>query len=712
MYLEELINKPTFIHYLNLYNYYNLKLFYNSIITEVPFLEVDINKMLSFNGEKEYIKGTTSEQLQKYLKSKEYFYKEEKKISNYMEKRDKKYVSNSFYDKFFFYNKNNGQYLLEEYNKSISDNAYLGLYPFKLNPKEMIDSKVSLKNKQNIHFLLICEIEPTGIVKIKAFNENLLIQLLSNDNKIYKLKYNYHTKNKNLVEILDDLYHELNIGIFNKTTNFKKINKSSLIKEIDKLLNILDNNKENKKFNYQINNKINFLFYENENIVNNNLHNFYKNEFVDKFMYKKNIQNEEIQVNLENTLTNKNIIDFYFKMLNEDFNSIDKNIVFKFKDKLIYLNNLDNIKKEDIEDYLSIIYIINLIFKRLNIDLTYNTFIVGSDKKLKDYAFDISNINFDNKISDYINIDYKNNKFITRNKSSEIKVFNELINIIDHLDINLVTSLIKLKTYHTDYLDKDFFTYCPNYLKFLKEELNKNIYETEIKNKTFLEKIMSLFINLEEHSKNIIIDKEEYNKDILKNIKIENDGGMIKEKTLLTKENFFIDLSVFNNFTFNELKGLYLKSVLKINYNDTIINLLKKENRKNVENIFPIQFGKSNIIIDYFKNYNNIDNIIIDKPDNIPLYYIFPMLYNSSYVFTHNNEYNRKSTGYWVGYNPKILNSHATFIKERISSYLKINDIFEEEIQDLQYISNNINFKNFTNKAQLMSIKEYLNKDY
>jgi len=114
MYLEEIINKKIFVHYLNLYNFNNIKLFYKNIITEVPFLEVDENKMLSFNGKKEYIQGTTSEQLQKYLKEKEYSFNE-KKITNYMEKQDRKYVSNNFYDKFFKYNEKKSNFYLLDY---------------------------------------------------------------------------------------------------------------------------------------------------------------------------------------------------------------------------------------------------------------------------------------------------------------------------------------------------------------------------------------------------------------------------------------------------------------------------------------------------------------------------------------------------------------------------------------------------------------------
>lgn len=707
MYLEDLIKEKKFFHYLNLYHYYNLKLLYNSIITDVPFLEVDESKMLSFNGSKEYVKGTVSKQLQEYV--------QRKNLIDYMEDRDKKFTSNNFYDKFFGWNQNNNTFFLQEYNKSISSSAFLGLYPFKLTPIETITNKVSLQEKQKIAFLLTCEIKPNGGIVLKAFNEKLLSEILGTIDKPYKLRFNYNIKNKSLVDVLEDLYSELLTALSNKSNHYQSVPKKNLIKEIDKVLTLINSKKSNKLYFYQVEDKINFLFYENENIVNNNLYDYYKNEYINKFIIKKSINNEETPTILNNTLDNKNILDLYFKLINKEFTSIGKNIIVKYKGKLLYLNNLENIHTEDMEDYVSIVYIINFILKRYSVPRFFSVFIVGQEEKLKEYGLDISNIYYDKPLSEYINIKMsKTNKVITSNKEkTENEVFEELMNTIDKMSNQEVEQIIEVINENEElYSHSNFKTYFPDYLKYLKQEKDKKDNVTQLHyKKSFTEWLMSLFMSKEELEEKeiIIINGFSYKKKILEEVSLEVSPAELLPHLLEAKENHYIDFSSFDVFSLNELKGLYLKSVLKGVYNAPIVNLYK-DRTESLDFLFPIQFGKSNILIDLFKTYGNIDHIVVQKPDNIPLYYLFPMLYKSKYVFTIESDYKRTTTGYWTGYNPKILHAHTVFLKEKLFNFLKINNEYIKENEILQNLSEKINFSNFTNNSLLLSIKELKNK--
>jgi len=223
-------------------------------------------------------------------------------------------------------------------------------------------------------------------------------------------------------------------------------------------------------------------------------------------------------------------------MINPKFvESIDKNIVLKINNKFINLNNLEDINNSDLEYYIKCIYIINLIFKRLNIDLEYKTFFI-----------DISNIDYHKKISDYIDIDYDdNNNFKTKdNKDTNKKVFKKFIDIIDKIPEKSIKDLINFKNYELNFLDNDFSTYCPDYLNYLKEELLKNEYLNQIKDKTFFEKLYDLFFNFKSED-NIQIDDTNYNKNLIEKISLDFHKSNIDSDLLQSKENFYIDFSDF-----------------------------------------------------------------------------------------------------------------------------------------------------------------------
>lgn len=695
MFIEELINDKYFFHYLNLYNYYNLKLLYKSIITDVPFLEIEENKMLSFNGKKEYTKGTISNQLQEYVNK--------QNLINYIDNRNKKFISSSFYDKFFSYNPNKDYLELQDYSKTIKTNAYLGLYPFKLSPNETITSKININQKNKLYFLLTCEILPTGKIFLKAFNEKLLVELLNN-NDYYNLKFNYNIKNKTLINILNDLYMELYFYLYKSTNSYNFINKKNLIKEIDKLLTLIEQKKENKKYFYQFKNKINFLFYENENIVNNNLHTFYKINYIDNFLIKKKINNETKTIKYKNTLNNKNIIDLYFKMIDKNHITVGRNIVINYKNKLFNLNNLENIKEENFEDYISIIYIINLILKRKGINKTYLSFLVGKDKKLKDYGLDVNNINFNMPLYKFINLKYNKQYKIEK----EYEKFNKIKNIIDNYDN--ISNLIDFLKQKNEIFKNDFKTYDVDYITHLKSEKNKFKYNYLPKEKTWLEKLIEFFIEIEEEKRDVVvIDGIKYKKSLIDKVSLEASKAKINETIFEMKENFYLDFNDFNEFTLNDLKVLYIKSVLKNQLNDKMKDIYIKH-KEIFNQLIPVQFGKSNTLIEILKDLPKIDNIVIDKPDNIPLYYLFPMLYQSDYIFTYKYNYQKKTTGYWSVYNPKILVSYSNYLKEKIIGLLKLSNIYETEKNIFYFIHKQVNFSNFTENYSLLSIKKLLKK--
>lgn len=696
MYIEEIIKNKNFFHYINLYNCKNIKLLQDAIITEVPFLEIDKNKMLSFNDEeKYYIKGTTSDQLQEYVLKQNVF--------DYMKDTNEKYISNNFYDKFFHYNNEKNYFELFEYNKSINKSAYLGLFPFTENPENyMINSNNNKKN--NINFLLACEINSQGVLSIKSFNEKLLSKILGKGN-YYTLRFKYNSKNLNLIDILENLYLELNLYL-----NYKKkdINKKSFIKEIDKLLTEISENEKQKEYIYQDKNKINFLFYENENLVNNNLYDFYKKNFLDNFEIRKIDNNgDNLLLKYKNSINNKNLLNIYFKLIDKDFNFIEDNVIFKYKNTTINFNNFNEIKnEEELKNITSIIYIINLILKRKNINKDYNLFITGNDEYLSKFALNIGNINYKQPLKNFINI-----KNINFNKQEKFKKLLNLIDSISKVDLKNIFNFITKD--NEKLFNNKFSTYNVDYLIYLKKEVKEAKYKKKkelYKKRTVLEKIINFFTkSKEEKDLNIVeIDNKSYYVDKIENSKIGNKIDF--DETILDRKiNNFIDLNSFNDFTFEELFILYIKSILKSDLEDNI-NKIYSLNKEKSDFILPVMYGKSNVLIDKINICKHIDNIIIDKPDLIPVYYLFPILYSSSNIFTYNNNIKRVTTSYWASFDKNILNIKSNNLKNKISLLLKLNNEYINDNENLIEINKKINFINFTKNEYLLSIQEFLQK--
>lgn len=705
MFLEEKLNEKNFFHYLNLYHFNNLKQLHNSIITEVPFLEIEEDKMLSFNDSKEYTKGTLSNQLKEYINR--------KNLIDYVNDRNLKYNSNNFYDKFFNFNQETDEIELFEYNKSISSNAFLGLYPFRISPEEFITGN-EVEQKKLVTFLITCEISPHGVVSLKAFNEKLLSELLGDNNNNYTLRFQYNIKDKSLIHILENLNLELATYLSKKQNNYENINKKILIKEIDKKLFLLENMKEKKKYYYQIDNKINFLFYENENIVNNNLYDYYKKEILEKFSVHKDKDkdNEEKDnknlIKISNSLNNKNILNFYFKLLDNNFNTIEKTTIIKYKNRLITFDNLEELKKENFEDFISIVYLFNLILKRKKINKFYSVFIVGNDKNLKNFALNTENLNYKKQLKDYININ-------TKTLFDEKKRISKLNSLIDYYNEEDIANIITFIDDDTQLFEKDFKTYNLEYITLLKEEAKKikdNEHFIDNEKETFFEKSINFILGKKKPKKQTILEVngEKFLIDKIEQCSIGASKISFIKENIEMKKNVYIDLNAFNEFNINELIQIYIKTVLNTESNKTINEIFNK-NKNLIEFLLPVIYGKSNVLIDKIKEYGKIDTIIVDKPDFIPFYYLFPILYNCNYMYTLNNEVNRKTTGYWAGFSPKILNANSNNIKNKITTVLKYNNEYEKEKVLLEYIQEKINFKIFTTDNFLLcSIKEILNK--
>jgi len=721
MFLEEKIHEKYFFHYLNLYHYNNLKLLHNSIVTDVPFLEIDETKMLSFNDKKTYTKGTLSNQLHEYVN----------RINNlidYIDNRNKNFTSNSFYDKFFYFNSQLKQIEMYEYSKSITSKAYLGLYPFKINPEEFITG-TETDQKTKITFLLTCEISTSGVVSIKAFNEKLLTEVLGTKNNPYTLRFQYNNiQNMSFIDMLNNLNSELQTYLSKKHNQYDKIHEKNLIKEIDKNLLMIENSKDYKKYYYQIDNKINFLFYENENIVNNNLHNYYQNEFLDKFKIVKktheNAEDKQRHISYHNVLNNKNIINFYFKLLDDGFSSVEKKVLIKFKNKIIDINNFDELKEEFLDDYISIVYLINIILKKKKIDKKFNVFMVGNDEKLKNYAFNIEdNISYQKKLSHYINID---------KRTEEIKKSGRTRKVILSEDTNYVQSISQLVDYVSseellkivEFLDDDYCLFESDFKTFnldlaigLKEKLRELKQENYQKpeTKSFFTFLFELLFgkSQKQNSKNneIRFEGQSYNLEKVQTMKFGTEKVEFNSMVLDTKKNLFIDLNAFNSYDYTQIMETYIEICLNATINDTIKDICNYNDKKDIHILMPILYGKSNVLIDKIKDYGKIDTIIIDKPDLIPFYYLFPMLYQSNMVLTTHEDIKRKNSGYWAGFNPKILNSSSSFMKNKISIFLKYIGDYEKEKLFLDSIQDRINFKHFTNENySLCSIKEMLDK--
>jgi len=230
------------------------------------------------------------------------------------------------------------------------------------------------------------------------------------------------------------------------------------------------------------------------------------------------------------------------------------------------------------------------------------------------------------------------------------------------------------------------------------------------KEKTWLEKLIEFFIEIEEEKRDVVvIDGIKYKKSLIDKVSLEASKAKINETIFEMKENFYLDFNDFNEFTLNDLKVLYIKSVLKNQLNDKMKDIYIKH-KEIFNQLIPVQFGKSNTLIEILKDLPKIDNIVIDKPDNIPLYYLFPMLYQSDYIFTYKYNYQKKTTGYWSVYNPKILVSYSNYLKEKIIGLLKLSNIYETEKNIFYFIHKQVNFSNFTENYSLLSIKKLLKK--
>ena len=256
-----------------------------------------------------------------------------------------------------------------------------------------------------------------------------------NNNIINKISYNNinnYSINSNDYHIYDNIFVNNNINkdslIDYKLRNNNAINDYSLLKN----LNIINNNNELLKNEYQNNNNINNLINNgiiniNKNIINqnNNIINFINfeknNTFYEKDISNKNYIYNNVSMNRDINkillLKNSNINNSTNSLNNQFYNKIDNNILYNNANNSININNNQNTIKNNK---------INNIKKEYNMSRR-NDKIINSKANLKKYNKLEILENFDEKtlikkINDSINSTfYHYKKLNLSNGSNNIK---------------------------------------------------------------------------------------------------------------------------------------------------------------------------------------------------------------------------------------------------------------------------------------------------
>ena len=472
----------------------------------------------------------------------------------------------------------------------------------------LINKKNDLNIKYNNYILENKKIKKSLILQQILLNEmkkeieNLKIEKtkIQNEFNIEKknTKKEYENKLKNIIKEKDKLIdiiknQKKEINIINKLNNEKKDEIEKLSKNIEKI------NDKNKNLNIEK---------EEEKFINDEN---YKNILTEKINIIKELQNKNLDLIKEKDILNLKIIQLSDKKQKE-------------------LNN-KNQQNLNISNFIELIDNIYETFKKISINIKnfYTNFSINDNNKiifknLKDY---IDNINFDNNenislMDKLVNINDFNN-IMKSEIDLLLKYFKNIIidnkNIINNNnDIN--NNLFNFENGQNNIINNNSI----NYKKYLNANLFKKI---SIKNNNFKNKknyASFSTTNISENNKMFFRNNSNTNINNYKNINENNDeiinfhnNGKMYNNSIYLKNNLLEKNSVVyksNLYPFNEEHSLN-KSIndnnkFKLNYNKIIYKILKGKERKYININFN---SKVKEVSDLIKNKGSNKLITANK---------------------------------------------------------------------------------------------------